>query len=151
MPAIYVHASSRHILIRISVLISITTIISACVMPFQQLDALNDTHSGSGRHLNRSMITVESPSFMIAWDPPIQAVDSYEVYYRERGGSNWTLLAVTERPELSINSGLIPAGEGKYEFAVRSIYSDGELSDFHTSLSDAAVPRSWFLNWKPSS
>jgi hypothetical protein len=95
-------------------------------------------------------ISVTTDQFVIAWDPPSDSssIDSYNVYYRERGTYDWTLLTsvdATSTPELTITESLLPYGT--YEMAVTSVASSTE-SEKHTSMDDNASPTTgWYVEW----
>jgi hypothetical protein len=95
-------------------------------------------------------ISVTTDQFVIAWDPPSDSssIDSYNVYYRERGTYDWTLLTnvdATSTPELTITESLLPYGT--YEMAVTSVASSTE-SEKHTSMDDNASPSTgWYVEW----
>lgn len=104
-------------------------------------------------------VTATGSSVTLGWDappaPPIpnspQAVTHYAVYYRPYGTHGWYELGETEGPETSYTISQDELDPGDYEFAVRSVRTDGERSAMHSSGDfDAHPTGGWYLNWEPA-
>jgi hypothetical protein len=92
---------------------------------------------------------VRSDQAVLAWDPPAEEVEHYDLYYRIRGESDWVLLdtvPATPNPQYTIS--YEDFGDGEYEFGVVAIYGTAE-SEMHTSMDSTASPRTgWYLRWQ---
>jgi hypothetical protein len=97
-----------------------------------------------------------SDRLTLAWDPPFTDVArtplkvvSYEIFYREHGGACWSQLDeidASSRPEYTIRAGQLH--DGLYDFAVRAVSQNGQVSSLHSSLDNSADPISgWFVLW----
>lgn len=105
-------------------------------------------------------ILVRGDSFTLRWDPPIGTtassryrVTGYELYYRPHSGNpgqlQWQALAEIAGPApLTHRITREMLGPGKYDFAVRSVYDGGAVSDYHASTDYSADPPSgWYVTW----
>ncbi len=92
---------------------------------------------------------LRSDQAVLAWDPPANDVDHYELYYRIRGESDWVLLdtvPATAEPQYAIS--YEDFGDGEFEFGVVAVDGSGE-SEMHTSLDSSASPQTgWYLRWQ---
>ena len=77
----------------------------------------------------------DSSEFDLTWDAPVD-LSHYELFYRQRGQSEWTLYATQEptpTPRIRVS---LPDGE--YEFALRWVGVDGRSSPMHLSTDGTA-------------
>lgn len=114
-------------------------------------DIDGDDDGGSGPIITAQMITIRAESFSLAWDPPLDAVDSYRLYYRNVETDDWHDLGSTGAEELQfeISDAVLGDGYGRYAFAVQSVTPDGSESELHSSLSPTAQPETgWYVDWQ---
>lgn len=104
-------------------------------------------------------VVIHGSSFTLHWDPPagtgsssLLQLLSYELFYRPYPasfGSGWESLATVggdDSLRFAVSSDHLDPG--RYEFAVRAVFSDGSESDYHRSTeSTADPPTGWYLNW----
>lgn len=102
--------------------------------------------------------TASGEEISLAWDPASSAeiagtpsaVDHYELYYRQYGTHDWSLMGTTEGNVTTYTISSADVDYGRYEFAVRSVRVDGSVSDFHLSSDFEADPAGgWYLHWIP--
>lgn len=85
---------------------------------------------------------INNKSFGLKWDSKCE-VDSFNLYFREHGETDWKYLGETYYTTYIIDNDILL--KGKYDFAVTSVLSGIELSK-HTSLDEDAKFGGWFLN-----
>jgi hypothetical protein len=92
---------------------------------------------------------VRADQAVLAWDPPAEDVEQYELYYRLHGESDWVLLdTVPASPNPQYTISYEDFGDGEFEFGVVSVRGTAE-SAMHTSLDSSADPRTgWYLRWQ---
>ena len=92
-------------------------------------------------------VAVSGSQFTLAWDDDALGPDTFSVYARPFGESQWKSIAkgVTSY-SLTITSRLLSFGN--YEFAVSRVSVDGTESNLLTSLDASAIPNTgWYLEW----
>ena len=101
-------------------------------------------------------ILIKSDTVTLRWDQPdlagqiiINPILYYNLYYREYGQFVWVKIATIESDEKTeyvlYHSDF---GNGKYEFAVDYVLSNGKTSMLHSSRDHTANPISgWIMHW----
>ncbi len=79
----------------------------------------------------------------------ISSIQSYKVYYRAHGDSNWIYLnTISESTSylLEISNSVI--GNGSWDFGVSAVDSSDNESEIHSCMDIAADPSTgWYLLW----
>jgi hypothetical protein len=108
--------------------------------------------------VNQPVVAVSpGDTLTLTWDPPKgspagASIERYELFYRQHAAtdSGWTFLsgsvgAVAQPSRVVIKTEI---GSGLFDFAVRSVFSNGEKSDFLTNLESSVYYRGgWYLSW----
>ena len=155
---------------KLIVFLAVGFAIGACSMPFEWAGSMPGSYasdeaeddSGSGDTsdtsdpadttdepadtADNSMVKVTGSSFTLAWDSSSADTASYNLYWRNHGETEWTLLhdGVSD-PSFTITTSDLD--HGTYEFAVSAVSTDGVESDLHTSMDESADPEPWYLSW----
>lgn len=133
---------------------SCAIVLGYCIFGCQSKEPTAALPQGPGK-LNE--VSLKSDTLQLLWDPPASTptgttAESYEVFFRVHASldSGWSPLAsgadaISQPPLLVLRS---ETGTGKFDFAVRAVFSDGEKSDFQSSLDPTTYnPGGWFLSW----
>lgn len=80
---------------------------------------------------------------------PASETESYNIYYRAHGDSQWIFLEnipATAVPAFEVSNSMI--GDGSWNFGVSSLDISGMESEIHSSLDVEADPETgWYLLW----
>ena len=86
---------------------------------------------------------------VLAWDAPPGLVQSYRVYFRIHGETDWVLMEeipAVPSPQYTVLHSTL--GNGQFDFGVIAVYASDE-SAVHTSLDQTASPQTgWYLEWQ---
>ena len=92
---------------------------------------------------------VTAAQVTLAWNAPSPDVQSYRLYFRIHGESDWVKVddvPPTPNPQYTIEYS--DFGTGEYDFGVIAEY-DSDESVMHTSLDQTASPTAgWYLDWR---
>lgn len=94
-------------------------------------------------------ISITEENFTVSWSNSETTADSYKIYYRAHGSSDWIYLSTTASGsvlEYTIDQSILPYGT--YDIAVSTVTGSLE-SELHTSMDDTASPSTgWYIDWQ---